>query len=142
MRISDWSSDVCSSDLESHAVYDFRNPDRIVIGSDHTDAADLIDRVYGHTSQTFRMSPESAELSKYASNAFLAVKISYANSLARLCSQVGADIADVTRSMGAAVRIGPHFLAHGPGWGGSCLPKETAAIRSDEHKSEIQSPLR
>lgn len=125
---------------ESHAVYDFRNPDRIVIGSDHTDAADLIDRVYGHTSQTFRMSPESAELSKYASNAFLAVKISYANSLARLCSQVGADIADVTRSMGADVRIGPHFLAPGPGWGGSCLPKDTAAILHTSRQVGVPLP--
>ena len=113
---------------ESHAVYDFRNPDRVVIGADDPAAGDLIDRVYGGLPQTFRMSPESAELSKYASNAFLAVKISYANSLARLCSQVGAEIADVTRCMGADVRIGPHFLSPGPGWGGSCLPKDTAAI--------------
>lgn len=74
------------------------------------------------------MSPESAELSKYASNAFLAVKISYTNSLAQLCSRVGADIGDVTRCMGADVRIGRHFLQPGPGWGGSCLPKDTAAL--------------
>ncbi|GAT12376.1 UDP-glucose/GDP-mannose dehydrogenase family protein [Mycolicibacterium novocastrense] len=113
---------------ESHAIYDFRNPDRIVIGADDPDAADLISRVYGNHAQTFRMSPESAELAKYASNAFLAVKISYANSLAQLCARMGADITDVTRCMGADVRIGPHFLQPGPGWGGSCLPKDTAAI--------------
>lgn len=108
---------------ESHAVYDFRNPDRIVIGADDADAADLVSRVYGNHAQTFTMSPESAELAKYASNAFLAVKISYANSLAQLCARLGADIADVIRCMGADVRIGPHFLQPGPGWGGSCLPR-------------------
>ncbi|MGV0604258.1 UDP-glucose dehydrogenase family protein [Mycolicibacterium sp. XJ1904] len=113
---------------ESHAVYDFRNPDRIVIGADDDEAAHLVSRVYGNHAQIFRMSPESAELAKYASNAFLAVKISYANSLAPLCARMGADIADVTRCMGADVRIGPHFLQPGPGWGGSCLPKDTAAI--------------
>ncbi|KUH93126.1 UDP-glucose 6-dehydrogenase [Mycolicibacterium acapulense] len=113
---------------ESHAVYDFRNPDRIVIGAEDDEAAELVSRVYGNHAQIFRMSPESAELAKYASNAFLAVKISYANSLARLCARMGADIADVTRCMGADVRIGAHFLQPGPGWGGSCLPKDTAAI--------------
>ncbi|VEG44495.1 UDP-glucose 6-dehydrogenase [Mycolicibacterium flavescens] len=113
---------------ESHAVYDFRNPDRIVIGADDDEAAELVSHVHGNHAQIFRMSPESAELAKYASNAFLAVKISYANSLARLCARMGADIADVTRCMGADVRIGPHFLQPGPGWGGSCLPKDTAAI--------------
>ncbi|KUI19480.1 UDP-glucose 6-dehydrogenase [Mycobacterium lehmannii] len=113
---------------ESHAVYDFRNPDRIVIGADDDEAAHLVSRVYGNHAQVFRMSPESAELAKYASNAFLAVKISYANSLASLCARMGAEIADVTRCMGADVRIGPHFLQPGPGWGGSCLPKDTAAM--------------
>ncbi len=113
---------------ESHAIYDFRNPDRIVIGTADPDAADLVSRVYGNHTQTFRMSPESAELAKYASNAFLAVKVSYANSLARLCARMGADVTDVIRCMGADVRIGPHFLQPGPGWGGSCLPKDTAAI--------------
>ena len=113
---------------ESHAIYDFRHPDRIVIGADDDTAADIISEVYGDGPVTLRMSPESAELAKYASNAFLAVKISYANSLARLCAQVGADIDDVTRCMGADVRIGQHFLHPGPGWGGSCLPKDTAAL--------------
>ncbi|MCV7215619.1 UDP-glucose/GDP-mannose dehydrogenase family protein [Mycobacterium crocinum] len=114
---------------ESHAIYDFRNPDRVVIGSETPRAAALLRQVYGVGSQrTFEMSPESAELAKYASNAFLAVKLSYANSLARLCAHAGADIADVTRCMGADVRIGGHFLQPGPGWGGSCLPKDTAAL--------------
>lgn len=112
---------------ESHAVHDFRNPDRIVVGSDDRDAADAVARLYP-PAPLLRMTPESAEIAKYASNAFLAVKISYTNSLARLCAQAGADIADVTRSMGADPRIGPHFLQPGPGWGGSCLPKDTAAL--------------
>lgn len=125
---------------ESHAVYDFRNPDRVVIGADDDDAAGLIERIYGGLAPTLRMSPESAELSKYASNAFLALKISYANSLARLCSCLGADIADVTRCMGADVRIGPHFLQPGPGWGGSCLPKDTAAILHTSRQAGVPLP--
>ncbi|KUH81258.1 UDP-glucose/GDP-mannose dehydrogenase family protein [Mycobacterium sp. IS-1556] len=123
---------------ESHAVYDFRNPDRIVIGAEDADAADLVSRVYGNHAQTFTMSPESAELAKYASNAFLAVKISYANSLAQLCARLGADIADVIRCMGADVRIGPHFLQPGPGWGGSCLPKDTAAILHTADQADVR----
>ncbi|KUH93777.1 UDP-glucose/GDP-mannose dehydrogenase family protein [Mycobacterium sp. IS-3022] len=125
---------------ESHAVYDFRNPDRIVIGAEDADAADLVSRVYGNHAQTFTMSPESAELAKYASNAFLAVKISYANSLAQLCARLGADIGDVTRCMGADVRIGPHFLQPGPGWGGSCLPKDTAAILHTADQADVRLP--
>lgn len=125
---------------ESHAIYDFRNPDRIVIGAEDPDAADLVSCVYGNHAQTFRMSPESAELAKYASNAFLAVKISYANSLAQLCARMGADITDVVRCMGADVRIGPHFLQPGPGWGGSCLPKDTAAILHTGRVAGVQLP--
>ncbi|MDQ2637885.1 MAG: nucleotide sugar dehydrogenase, partial [Actinomycetota bacterium] len=94
--------------------------------------------VYGESAPTLRMSPESAELAKYASNAFLAVKISYANSLARLCAGVGADIGDVTRCMGADVRIGHHFLQPGPGWGGSCLPKDTAALLHTGRQAGIE----
>ncbi|WP_396926529.1 UDP-glucose dehydrogenase family protein [Mycolicibacterium sp.] len=131
-RLRDRGLSVASSPeflRESHAIYDFRNPDRVVIGAETPRATALLRQVYGVGSQrTFEMSPESAELAKYASNAFLAVKLSYANSLARLCAHAGADIADVTRCMGADVRIGSHFLQPGPGWGGSCLPKDTAAL--------------
>jgi UDPglucose 6-dehydrogenase len=112
---------------ESHAIGDFRHPDRILIGSDDVAPADVVASLYP-PGRVLRMSPESAEVAKYASNAFLAVKISYTNSLARLCAQVGADISDVTRCMGADIRIGAHFLQPGPGWGGSCLPKDTAAL--------------
>jgi UDPglucose 6-dehydrogenase len=125
---------------ESHAIYDFRHPDRIVIGADDDEAAAVVNDVYGDGSLTLRMNPESAELAKYASNAFLAVKISYANSLARLCARVGADIEDVTRCMGADVRIGQHFLQPGPGWGGSCLPKDTAALLHTGRVHDIALP--
>jgi UDPglucose 6-dehydrogenase len=114
---------------EGFAVEDFRHPDRVVIGALDDAAADAVCRAYGpDPGPILRMSPESAELAKYASNAFLAVKSSYANSLAHLCASVGADVTDVTRCMGADGRIGPAFLKPGPGWGGSCLPKDTAAL--------------
>jgi UDPglucose 6-dehydrogenase len=114
---------------EGHAVHDFRHPDRVVVGAFDDVAGDAVCRAYGPDSgPILRMSPESAELAKYASNAFLAVKLSYANSLAHLCATIGADVTDVTRCMGADERIGPAFLKPGPGWGGSCLPKDTAAL--------------
>ncbi|WP_374022506.1 UDP-glucose/GDP-mannose dehydrogenase family protein [Mycobacterium sp. HNNTM2301] len=114
---------------EGRAVHDFRHPDRLVIGTLDEAAARLVQRSYGlGADRVLRMSPESAELAKYASNAFLAVKLSYTNSLAALCARVGADIDDVTGCMGADRRIGPEFLRPGPGWGGSCLPKDTAAL--------------
>ncbi|AKS35445.1 UDP-glucose dehydrogenase family protein [Mycolicibacterium goodii] len=127
---------------ESHAVYDFRNPDRILIGADDEAAAELVSQVYGETAgrTAMRMSPESAELAKYASNAFLALKVSYANSLARLCAHAGADITDVVRCMGADVRIGPHFLQPGPGWGGSCLPKDTSALLHTGRRFGVDLP--
>ncbi|BDY30316.1 UDP-glucose dehydrogenase family protein [Mycolicibacterium mageritense] len=126
---------------ESHAVYDFRHPDRILIGATDDAAADTVAQLYGAgEGEALRMSPESAELSKYASNAFLAVKISYTNSLAQLCSRVGADIGDVTRCMGADVRIGRHFLQPGPGWGGSCLPKDTAALVHTGRRHGVDLP--
>ena len=126
---------------EGHAIYDFRHPDRLIIGATDDGAADTVDRVYGSgATQTLRMSPESAEIAKYASNAFLAVKISYANSLARLCARVGANIDDVTQCMGADVRIGQHFLRPGPGWGGSCLPKDTAALLHTGWENGVELP--
>lgn len=127
---------------ESHAVYDFRHPDRILIGSDDESAAHLVAAVYGEAARdtAMRMSPESAELAKYASNAFLALKVSYANSLAQLCARAGADVNDVVRCMGADVRIGPHFLQPGPGWGGSCLPKDTSALLHTGRRYGVELP--
>jgi UDPglucose 6-dehydrogenase len=124
---------------EGHAIYDFRHPDRIIVGADDAQAATTVAQLCGSARAfTLQMSPESAELAKYASNAFLAVKISYANSLARLCAHVGANIDDVTRCMGADVRIGGHFLAPGPGWGGSCLPKDTASLLHTGHSFGVE----
>ena len=126
---------------ESHAIYDFCHPDRVVIGADDAGAADTVERLYlGDTDTILRMSLESAELAKYASNAFLAVKLSYVNSLAALCAGVGADINDVTHCMGADPRIGRQFLQPGPGWGGSCLPKDTAALLHTGRQHGIALP--
>lgn len=116
---------------EGFAVADFRHPDRVVIGADPRlrAAADRVAALYDvEPGDILRMSLESAELAKYASNAFLAVKLSFVNSLAQLSSRVGADIGDIARCMGADPRIGPRFLRPGPGWGGSCLPKDSAAL--------------
>jgi UDPglucose 6-dehydrogenase len=113
---------------EGHTVHDFRHPDRVVVGATDDAHVALVRQVLGSDAPTLSMTPESAELAKYASNAFLAVKLSYANSVADLCARVGADVDDVTRSMGADPRIGAAFLRPGPGWGGSCLPKDTAAL--------------
>jgi UDPglucose 6-dehydrogenase len=126
---------------EGHAINDFRHPDRVIVGADDDREADRVAEICGGGSAyTLRMSPESAELAKYASNAFLAVKISYANSLARLCARVGADVEDVTRCMGADVRIGAHFLQPGPGWGGSCLPKDTASLLHSGRSNGVGLP--
>lgn len=114
---------------EGSAVSDFLEPDRVLVGAVDEHAGDIVERVLGQVPErTFRMCPESAELAKYAANAFLAVKLSYTNSLAQLCAHIGADIGAVTAAMGADSRIGSQFLAPGPGWGGSCLPKDTAAL--------------
>jgi UDPglucose 6-dehydrogenase len=114
---------------EGHAVADFQGPDRVVIGALNAGTADTVASVLGaDPAITQMMTPESAELAKYASNSYLAVKLSFVNSLAHLCARTGADIGAVTRAMGADPRIGPQFLRPGPGWGGSCLPKDTAAL--------------
>jgi UDPglucose 6-dehydrogenase len=126
---------------EGRAVHDFRHPDRLVIGTHDESAARLVERSYGLSAErVLRMSPESAELAKYASNAFLAVKLSYTNSLAALSARVGADIDDVTGCMGADRRIGPEFLRPGPGWGGSCLPKDTAALLHTARRNGVSFP--
>ncbi|MEU5761408.1 UDP-glucose/GDP-mannose dehydrogenase family protein [Nocardia sp. NPDC047648] len=116
---------------EGHAVEDFLRPDRILVGSAAIDreAADRVAALYAVTgAPVLRSDPASAELAKYASNAFLAIKLSFVNTLAELCERVGADITKVTDAMGMDDRIGPAFLAPGPGWGGSCLPKDTRAL--------------
>ncbi|WP_216207420.1 UDP-glucose dehydrogenase family protein [Amycolatopsis aidingensis] len=114
---------------EGHAVRDFLRPSRIVIGAEDAGAAERVAALYaGVDAPVLRTDPASAELAKYASNAFLAVKLSYMNELAELCERLGADITEVGRVMGLDARIGTAFLAPGPGWGGSCLPKDTRAL--------------
>ena len=114
---------------EGSAVRDFLNPDRIVVGADSPRAADRVAALYAlPDTPVVRTGPAAAELVKYAANCFLATKLSFANSLAELCERLGADIADVAEGMGHDRRIGHSFLRPGPGWGGSCLPKDTAAL--------------
>ncbi len=114
---------------EGSAVHDFLNPDRVVIGSDHQDAAIKVASVYlGLTAPIMVTDPASAETIKYASNAFLATKISYVNAIAAVCEAVGADVNDVVLGMGYDKRIGQEFLRPGPGWGGSCFPKDSHAL--------------
>ncbi|MGD9528950.1 MAG: UDP-glucose/GDP-mannose dehydrogenase family protein, partial [Pseudonocardia sp.] len=114
---------------EGSAVRDFLNPDRIVVGSNTQDAAERVAALYARLgAPTVLTDAASAELVKYAANCFLAMKLSYVNALAELCERVGADIGDVTEGMGYDQRIGQSFLRPGPGWGGSCLPKDTHAL--------------
>ncbi|WP_280252270.1 UDP-glucose dehydrogenase family protein [Nocardia abscessus] len=116
---------------EGHAVEDFLRPDRVLLGAAEQDreSADRVAALYAGTgAPVLRSDSASAELAKYACNAFLAVKLSFVNTLAELCERFGADITKVTDAMGMDDRIGPAFLAPGPGWGGSCLPKDTRAL--------------
>lgn len=117
---------------EGKAVRDCLTPDRVVIGTDSEKAKDIMKKVYDvlYINQTpfLFTNIETAEMIKYASNAFLAVKISYINELALLAEKVGANIQEVARGMGMDGRISPKFLHAGPGYGGSCFPKDTKAI--------------
>jgi UDPglucose 6-dehydrogenase len=114
---------------EGSAVRDFLHPDRIVVGCDVQDAAERVAALYARLgAATVLTDAASAELVKYAANCFLAMKLSYVNALAELCDRLDANIADVTEGMGHDRRIGQAFLSPGPGWGGSCLPKDTAAM--------------
>ena len=114
---------------EGSAVGDFLNPDRIVIGSEDQAAAIKVSSLYlGISAPIVVTDPASAETIKYAANAFLATKLSFVNAIAAICEGVGADVSDVMRGLGYDNRIGPEFLRPGPGWGGSCLPKDTRAM--------------
>ncbi|MEJ3658284.1 UDP-glucose/GDP-mannose dehydrogenase family protein [Actinomycetes bacterium KLBMP 9759] len=114
---------------EGTAVHDFLHPDRIVVGCDAQDAAERVAALYSRLgAPTVLTDAASAEMVKYAANCFLAMKLSYVNALAELCDLLGADVGDVTEGMGYDKRIGQSFLQPGPGWGGSCLPKDTNAL--------------
>jgi len=122
---------------EGSAVEDFLRPDRVVIGTWTPKAERLLADIYRplflNETPMVKTNVESAELIKYAANAFLATKISYINEMALLCERVGADIKVVARGMGLDRRIGAKFLHAGPGYGGSCFPKDTLALASFSH---------
>ena len=127
---------------EGSAVDDFLGPDRIVIGSDRAAAAQLVAALYDSlAAPTIFMDTASAELVKYAANSFLAAKLSFVNEIAELCERLGADIASVTKGMGYDPRIGDSYLRPGPGWGGSCLPKDTAAALYISEQVGLELPL-
>ena len=114
---------------EGTAVTDFLQPDRIVIGANDSKAGDRLAQIYESIDVPIvRVDPASAEIIKYATNSFLATKVSFVNALAAVCEAVGADIDSVTAGLGADTRIGPRFLQPGPGWGGSCFPKDMHAL--------------
>jgi UDPglucose 6-dehydrogenase len=134
---------VCSNPeflKEGAAVEDFMKPDRVVVGVDSDEAARVLEELYAPFVRTGNplifMDLPSAEMTKYAANAMLATRISFMNQIATLCEAVGADVTQVRRGIGTDRRIGPAFLFPGPGYGGSCFPKDVQAlIRSgDEHR--------
>ncbi|HEX3502180.1 MAG TPA: UDP-glucose/GDP-mannose dehydrogenase family protein [Xanthobacteraceae bacterium] len=117
---------------EGAAIQDFKHPDRIVVGTDDMTARNVIAEIYRplylNTPPLIYVSRRTAELIKYAANAFLATKITFINEIADLCEQVGADVQEVSRGIGLDNRIGSKFLHAGPGFGGSCFPKDTSAL--------------
>ncbi len=129
---------------EGSAVYDFMHPDRVVLGIESDRAREAMRAIYRvlYLNETpfIETNLESAEMIKYASNAFLAVKITFINEIANLCEKVGADVKAVATAMGKDGRIGAKFLHPGPGYGGSCFPKDTKALADIARKND--SPLR
>jgi UDPglucose 6-dehydrogenase len=137
---------VCSNPeflREGSAIYDFTHPDRVLVGCDEERARLLMERLYKplalRNAPVMFVSRESAELAKYTANAFLAMKISFINEIADLCEAVGADVQEVATAIGADGRIGNKFLHPGPGYGGSCFPKDVAALIRTAR--EARSPL-
>ena len=129
---------------EGAAIEDFMHPDRVVCGVDGDTARGVLSAIYRPLSlrqvPIFFTGRETAELVKYAANAFLAVKISYINEIADLCEAVGADVQDVATGIGMDKRIGSKFLHAGPGYGGSCFPKDTLAVLRTAEEAGV--PLR
>ncbi|HEX6658495.1 MAG TPA: UDP-glucose/GDP-mannose dehydrogenase family protein [Ilumatobacter sp.] len=114
---------------EGTAVRDFLHPDRVVIGAADRDAAERVAALYAALDAEILITdPASAETIKYAANGFLAMKISFVNAVAAMCEAVGADVAAVVQGIGSDTRIGSAFLNPGPGWGGSCFPKDSRAL--------------
>jgi len=114
---------------EGSAINDFMNPDRVVLGSEDLTAAERVAQLYQPLRCTIMTTDlRTAEMIKYASNAFLATRISFINEIANICEELGADVREVARGMGLDKRIGPQFLDAGLGWGGSCFPKDVKAL--------------
>ncbi len=117
---------------EGAAISDFKRPDRIVVGAETEDARDVMSEIYRplylNQSPILFTGRRTSELTKYAANAFLATKITFINEIADLCEKVGANVQDVARGIGLDNRIGSKFLHAGPGYGGSCFPKDTLAL--------------
>ncbi|MCB4825117.1 UDP-glucose dehydrogenase family protein [Roseicella aerolata] len=122
---------------EGSAIGDFLRPDRVVVGSDDAHGHQVMRALYApllhRGARLFETGRRNAELLKYAANAFLAVKISFINEISDLCERVGANVLDVSRGIGMDERIGPRFLEPGPGYGGSCFPKDTLALARTAH---------
>jgi UDPglucose 6-dehydrogenase len=129
---------------EGSAIEDFMRPDRIVVGVESSQAVAILSDLYrpltGRNATLLITNVETAEVIKYASNAFLATKVSFINEVSGLCEEVGADVREVARGMGLDQRIGKHFLNPGPGYGGSCFPKDTLAFAAlgTEHGTPLQ----
>ena len=127
---------------EGAAIHDFKHPDRIVVGTDDARARGVLAEIYRplylNAAPMLYVSRRTAELIKYAANAFLATKITFINEIADLCERVGADVQEVARGMGLDNRIGAKFLHAGPGFGGSCLPKDTTALLKTAHDHGAQ----
>lgn len=129
---------------EGFAVHDFFHPDRIVVGANTEKARNVIKELYkpfeGKTNMLF-VKRRSSETIKYASNAFLAIKIHYINEMANFCEKTGADISEVAKGMGLDSRIGNRFLNPGPGYGGSCFPKDTMAMAYMARQNDVDMTL-
>lgn len=130
---------------EGSAVHDFMQPDRIVVGTASAQARQAMQTLYqplmACTKFLLMDKVESAELTKYACNAYLAMRISFVNEISDLCERLDANIQDVTLAMGIDKRIGPHFLKPGPGYGGSCFPKDTLALNHTADNAACPSAM-
>jgi len=130
---------------EGAAIADFKHPDRIVVGAEDDRAQEVLKEIYRplflNRAPILFTGRRTAELTKYAANAFLAVKISFINEIANLCEAVDADVQDVARGIGLDNRIGPKFLHAGPGYGGSCFPKDTLALLQTADKFGVDQRI-
>lgn len=127
---------------EGFAVYDFFNPDRIIVGTNNDRARVVIEKMYEKfKNKIVFVSRRSSETIKYASNSFLAIKVHFINEMADFCEKTGADILEVAKGMGLDTRIGNRFLNPGPGYGGSCFPKDTLAMSFMARQNEVNLSL-